>query len=368
VGPVLERMRDDLGMSHFASGVLATIPVLCMGIFAPPAAYLAARVGAARAVTIALVLIGVGGLLRAIGPGAWLVIALTIPIGIGMGMGNALMPVAVKERFSGQALRATAVYAIGIQLGATLAAALAVPLADLGDGPDGWRIALGVYSIATCACLAVWLAMGRREPARPPRERSATPPRLPWRSQGAWLLAVLFLLVTILFYALTSWLPDVLVEAGWSESSGGAALALLNACTVTSTLFVGTVGHRARSRRQLIVAAACLLVIGTVGVAVAPGGGWVWAAACGSGIGVLFPVMMNLPIDMADRPEAVGAVAGLMLFVGYIGAAPLPAGLGALRDATGSYTATTWAMAGFAVVTLAVGALCTRERLQRGVP
>jgi CP family cyanate transporter-like MFS transporter len=327
----------------------------------------AARVGAARAVTVALVLIGVGGLLRAGAPGAWLVIALTIPIGVGMGMGNALMPVAVKERFAGQALRATAVYAIGIQLGATLAAALAVPLADLGDGPDGWRIALAVFSIATCVCLVVWLLLGRREPS-PPHVRAAAPPRLPWRSQGAWLLAVLFLLVTILFYALTAWLPDVLVEHGWSEGSAGAALALLNAGTVTSTLFVGTVGHRARSRRQLIVGAACLLVIGTTGVAVAPGAGWLWAAACGCGIGVLFPVMMNLPVDVADRPESVGAVAGMMLFVGYIGAAPLPAALGALRDATGSYTATTWVIAGFALLTLTVASLCSRERLHRGVP
>ena len=39
----------------------------------------------------------------------------------------------------------------------------------------------------------------------------------------------LFLLVTILFYGLGAWLPDVLVEDGWSESSAGAALAVLNA-------------------------------------------------------------------------------------------------------------------------------------------
>jgi CP family cyanate transporter-like MFS transporter len=360
-------MRVDLGMSHFESGVLATIPVLCMGIFAPPAAYLAARVGASRAVTVALLLIGGAGLMRAFSPGAWLVIAMTIPIGIGMGMGNALMPVAVKERFSANALRATSVYAIGIQLGATASAALAVPLANLGDGADGWRIALAVYSLATCVCLIVWIALDRREPAAP-STRAAAPPRLPWRSRGAWLLASIFLLVTILFYALTAWLPDVLVEHGWSESSGGAALALLNAGTVTSTLVVGVIGHRARSRRQLLVPAAMLLVVGTLGVALAPGAGWIWAAACGFGIGVLFPVMMTLPVDVTDRPEAVGAVAGLMLFVGYVGAAPAPAALGALRDATGSYTATTWAMVGVAALVLVVAARCTRERLHRGVP
>ena len=85
VGPILERIRDDLGMSHGAAGLLATIPVLCMGIFAPPAAY--PRRGCGRAVTVALLLIGFGGLLRAVAR-AFLLILLTIPIGIGMGMGN----------------------------------------------------------------------------------------------------------------------------------------------------------------------------------------------------------------------------------------------------------------------------------------
>lgn len=367
VGPILERIRDDLGMSHFAAGLLATIPVLCMGIFAPPAAYLAARVGASRAVTVALVLIGVGGLLRAFAPGAWLLILLTIPIGVGMGMGNALMPVAVKERFAAQPLRATSIYAVGIQIGATAAAALAVPLADLGSEDDGWRISLAVFSVSTLACLLVWVLLGRNEGAPRPA-RAAAPPRLPWRSHGAWLIAVMFLLVTILFYGLGAWLPDILVEDGWSESSGGAAIAVLNAATVGATILVGTVGTRARSRRQLLVPASCLLVLGTLGVATLTDAGWLWAFVLGCGIGTMFPTMMTLPVDVADRPEAVGAVAGLMLLVGYVGAAPAPSAFGGLRDWTGSYAATSWAMVVVAVGVVLVASLASRERLHRGVP
>ena len=114
--------------------------------------------------------------------------------------------------------------------------------------------------------------------------------------------------------------------------------------------------------------ATCLLVVGTLGVARAPTAAGSGRAVCGVGIGTLFPTMMTLPIDVADRPEAVGAVAGLMLLVGYVGAAPAPSALGALRDWTGSYTATTWAMVGVAVAALAVAALLSRERLHRGVP
>jgi len=213
----------------------------------------------------------------------------------------------------------------------------------------------------------VWVLLGRNEGAPRPA-RAPAPPRLPWRSSGAWLIAVMFLLVTILFYGLGAWLPDILVEDGWSESSGGAAIAVLNAATVGATILVGTVGTRARSRRQLLVPASCLLVLGTLGVATVTDAGWLCAFVLGCGIGTMFPTMMTLPVDVADRPEAVGAVAGLMLLVGYVGAAPAPSAFGGLRDWTGSYAATSWAMVVVAVGVVVVASLASRERLHRGVP
>ena len=61
-------------------------------------------------------------------PGVALLILLTIPVGIGMGLGNALLPVAVKERFADRPVFATGVYAAGINVGATVSSATAVPL------------------------------------------------------------------------------------------------------------------------------------------------------------------------------------------------------------------------------------------------
>ena len=199
-----------------------------------------------------------------------------------------------------------------------------MPLANLGSADDGWRIALArlQHRVAAC-CLVVWLLLQRQGGGAPRPTRRATVPRLPWRSSGAWWLCAIFLLITILFYGLGAWLPDVLVEDGWSESSAGATLGVLNA---THRRRHDPRRHARRagpaSRRALMVPATAFLVVGTLGIATYTDGGWLWAAACGAGIGTLFPTMMTLPIDVADRPEAVGAVAGLMLLVGYVGAAP----------------------------------------------
>jgi MFS transporter, CP family, cyanate transporter len=43
IGPLLPSIRDDLGLSHAVAGLLGTIPVLCMGLFALPAGRLARR-------------------------------------------------------------------------------------------------------------------------------------------------------------------------------------------------------------------------------------------------------------------------------------------------------------------------------------
>ena len=62
IGPLLPSIQKDLGVSHAVAGLLGTIPVLCMGLFAPPAPYLSGRIGTRNAIAVALALIGAFGL------------------------------------------------------------------------------------------------------------------------------------------------------------------------------------------------------------------------------------------------------------------------------------------------------------------
>jgi len=48
-GPLIPEIRRDLGMSHAAAGLLGTIPVLCMGLFALAAGPFSRRVGSRAA-------------------------------------------------------------------------------------------------------------------------------------------------------------------------------------------------------------------------------------------------------------------------------------------------------------------------------
>jgi CP family cyanate transporter-like MFS transporter len=362
VGPLLPDIQADLDVSHAVAGLLGTIPVVCMGIFAPAAQHLAARFGTSAAIGAAIALIGAAGIGRAFAPGAVALVLLTLPVGVGIALAGTLMPVVVKKHFAGRPASATGLYTTGINVGAGLAAALAVPLALLGS----WRTALLVFSAATVALAVLWFAQARGgEMRRPLRAR---PPRLPRRSGTAWLLTVMFGLLGISFYGLVAWLPDLYVERGFAEAQAGVLLALLNVGAIPGGVLVSLAADRFGSRRRYLVGCAAIMIGSLVGILLLPGAGWLWATLVGITNGALFALLMTLPLDVSRDPAEVGAVAGLMLGAGYSIAALAPFGLGAIRDATGSFSAPFWVIVATTALFLLLAATLTTERLRRGMP
>jgi MFS transporter, CP family, cyanate transporter len=357
VGPLVPDIDDDLHVSHAVAGLLGTIPVLCMGLFAPPAAFLGGRLGTRAAIGACLAGIAAFGLARAAAPGAPLVLALTLPIGIGMGLAGALMPVAVKEHFAHRPAFASGVYTTGIQVGSTLSSALAVPIAAAWGG---WRAALVVFSACTVLIFAGWMLF-----TPPEREhRRTAPPRLPWGRRLVWGLVLVFALQSMVYYGLVAWMPDSFQERGWSDQSAGALLGVMSIAAVPGGLLVPYFADRTGSRRQWMELTAGSILVGTIGVAALPDAGFVWAVFAGFGIGSTFPLTLTLPLDATRAPSEAGAVVGLMLGAGYTIAATGPLALGAVRDLTGSFATSLWVLVALAVALLAAIAPLSPERLR----
>jgi CP family cyanate transporter-like MFS transporter len=362
MGPLLPLVQDDLDVTHAVAGLLGTIPVLCMGLFAPPASFLSGRIGSRRAVAVALVLIGVFGVARAIAPGAIAVILLTFPVGVGMGLAGAMLPVAVKERFADRPGFATGVYTSGITIGSAIAAAAAVPLAHVAGG---WRTPLLVFGAVSTGLAMLWLWLTRTEPTHV--RVDIRPLRLPVRRLLAWRLVAAFFFMSSVFYGLNAWLPDSYVERGWSQSSAGGLLAVLNTVTIPVGFLVAWAADHYGSRRGWLAGAASLQLVALLGIVLWPAGGWGWAVLLGMAIGPLFPLTMTLPLDAAERPAEVAALAGMMLGVGYSLSASSPLLLGVLRDLTGGFDAVLWALVGAAAILIVVDASFNPARLKARV-
>jgi CP family cyanate transporter-like MFS transporter len=177
-------------------------------------------------------------------------------------------------------------------------------------------------------------------------------PRLPWRRLVVWGLLVFFGLQSVVYYGVVSWMPEAFQERGWSATSSGLLLAAFGLASLPGGLLVPWLADRGGSRRQWLMLSTAGLTIFAVGIAALPGGGFAWAVLGGVACGAIFPLAITMPLDVADAPADVGAAAALMLGGGYVIAALGPFILGAVRDATGSFHASLWALAGIAFATL----------------
>jgi CP family cyanate transporter-like MFS transporter len=362
IGPLLPQIQDDLGVSFGVVGLLTTIPVLLMGLFAPLGPWVGGRIGPRDAIALCMVAIVGFGLLRPALPGVPAILLTTVAIGIGMGTAGALLPIVVKLRAPHQPALATGGYAAGIVAGSLLAAAAAIPLMNaLG----GWRGTLVVFAIAGLGSLACWLVFIRPDP--PAHRATGRPPHLPWRSGTAWMLVGVFGVQSLLYYSAIAWLPSIYADRGWSEADAGNLIAVLHAVGLLTGIALPLVADRVGTRRSQLVTVASLTLLGYLGIVLLPDLAWLWAAVLGMGLGAVFPLVLTLPVDVAEGPAAVGSTAAFMLLGGYTLSSVGPVVLGLLRDVTGNYQTDLWLLVALSVVLLLASFAPTPARLHRGV-
>jgi MFS transporter, CP family, cyanate transporter len=204
IGPLVPQVLAEFGPSHAFVGLLTAIPVACMGLFALAGPPVAARFGTRGGVTLSVVVLVASGILRALVPGAELVLLATFGIGVGTAVIGPIFAMFVRDRMPTQLVGGTSSYAGGTIVGAALGAAFAVPLAAaLG----GWRGAMLAISLVSIACLVTWILVVRGRPS--PNAASAGPrrlerPRLPVRRGVVWAIAILFGLQSWLYYGQTA--------------------------------------------------------------------------------------------------------------------------------------------------------------------
>ena len=367
LGPLLPSIRDDLGISNGVAGLLGSIPILCMGALAPLGPALGGWLGSRAAIALCIAAVVVFGILRAIVPGAGAALAATVGIGVGMGVVGPIFSMVVRRHSHGRPTAGTGAYVSGMILGGTVAALAVVPLAAaLG----GWRGAALIVSLAGIAPLAGWwlLAPHDHGVARPRRPEL---PSLPWRHGTGWKLGVMFGLQSVIFYGCVAWLVSALRERGVPVSEATAILTVFTTLGIATTLSVPLVG-RIGTRRQQLVASAIATIVGMAGLAFLPTAGGSLLLVGGSvvlaglGVGYYFPLVLTLPIDVADSPAESASLAALMFLVGYAIAAIAPAALGTIRDATGSFQAVILALFAAAALMLPASFLLDPRHAARG--
>jgi MFS transporter, CP family, cyanate transporter len=354
VPPLVHTIQDDLGLSSAAAGLLTTVPVLCMGVFAPVSQRLAHRVGREATVAVALALLVAGLLLRLGGDSYPVLLVSTLLPGIGIALCGTVLPGIVKEFFPGRSGAMTGVYLLAMMVGATAASALAVPLADL---LGSWERSLAIWAGLAAVGLAGWLPVVRRVNDHDDPTEAETTARiaLPWRSPTARLMAAFMAMQSLGFYTQLAWIPPSYEARGWSARDAGLLLAVWSIVQLVSGVGGPALADRVRDRRPLVAGAVLLTVMGTLGIAVVPTAApWLWVALMGLGQGAGFSLGLVKLVDYAPTPAASARLSAMVFLFSYSLASTGPFLFGAVRDATDSFAIPFGALVVVAVVQLAL--------------
>jgi MFS transporter, CP family, cyanate transporter len=331
ISPLFPDLERSLGISHAVTGLMTALPLVCMGAFALTGVPLTRLVGSRTAVSLSLLLLAVAGALRAAVGGAVALVLLTVAIGIGIAVAGAVVPHIVKENFVGHPVRATASYASGIQVGSTISAAVAIPLA-MAFG--GWQGSLATFAAFTFVVLAVWLVLAPRAGVAVPVPAVAV-----GKLAGIGILASTFALFGAGYYGLITWLPEIYVRQGWSPFAAGALLGVLNIGAMVGGFAVAFLAGARRPSYRVLLALSALFAAGITGFVLLPQGSFLWAIVSGIANGALLPLVLALPLELSSDPVAVARASAIMLGLGYTIAAAVPVVLGGVRDLTGSFAA-----------------------------
>jgi CP family cyanate transporter-like MFS transporter len=358
VGPVLEDIREDTGMSAAAAGLLTTLPLLAFGLISPVAPPLARRVGTERVLQLVLVVLAVGLLLRSAGPIA-AIFAGTVLLGTAIAVGNVLLPGLVKQEFPERAGLVTALYSTTMVALAGLASGLAVPLAETAD--LGWRGSLASWSLLALVSVGVWWPYARRSRRVPPADAGPAKIRLR-RSPLAWDVTLFMGMQSALFYGVITWLPTVLVDDGMSATTAGWMLGLMQLASLVTTMVAPILAGRRASQEGLIVASSVLTLSSFMGLWTLPtSAAAVWVILLGLGMGAQFSLALTFLVLRAVDARHTSALSGMAQSGGYLFAATAPVGLGIVHDVTGSWTLPLVMLAAAAAGVLVFGSRAGRD-------
>lgn len=376
LGPVLEEVRDSLAMSGTVAGLLTSIPAVCFAVIGSTAPALARRHGAAGAIAAAGVVLTAGLALRPFAADAVLFVVLTALSLAGIAIANVLLPAVVKRRFPDQVGAMTGLYSMALNVGASSAAAVTVPLTEAFGGD--WRYGLGAWAVLAALAVPPWLALARHRPPRaateagrmddpadqrdPADRRPDRPPIRLSRDATAWALTAYFGLQASAAYIIIGWLPQIFRDAGLSAGTAGLLFSVTSLLGVPLSFVLSAVAGKLRHQSGIATAIGVCGLAGFAGLwADASAVPWLWAFLLGVA-NCSFPLALTM-ISMRGRDAAtVVRLSGFVQSFGYLLSIPGPVVVGVLYDRSDGWRLPLTFVLLLTLVQIAAGLLAGRNR------
>ncbi|MEO6116519.1 MAG: MFS transporter [Pseudolysinimonas sp.] len=343
ISPILGQISHDVPLSALVISLLGAVPPVAFAVSGLLAPLISRRLGLDRTLLLAIAVMTLGHLGRALAPSSAVLLLATVVTLLGVGVANVLLPPIVKRYFPDRIGLISALYLTAMSVGSAVPALIAVPVADSA----GWRASLGVWFLVAITAAIPWIGMLRRERrlrlSDAPSDAELDPPqpallgRMP-RSLIAWAMVGTFGATAFMSYATFAWLPPILVDtAGLSRSTAGSLLALWAIMGIPNGILGPILATRLTNIRPVLVGGLILLLAGYGGLLVAPAAApalWVVLAGLST---ILFPLVLALINLRTCTHEGAVALSGFVQGLAYAIGAAGPIVVGLVHDATGGW-------------------------------
>lgn len=308
VGPLLMIIKTELAMTSLTASLITTIPVFCMGLFAPLAVKLSRRWSVETALFFAMALLFSALVIRFKLHSSLLLIFTALLAGMGIGMAGPLIAGLIKKHYL-TSHYLMSFYSVSMVCGAALASSLAIPLYRRFN--DNWQSPLGIWSLLALIAALALLPLLKATPKAQVTANIESPQRKNW-----WLM-LFFSLMAAIFYSLTAWLAPFAQSLGFNPQSAGLLLTLFTMIQIPVSFLIPWLVSRQQKQRFWLLVCSFSELTGIILLLchVSP---WIVTIFLGLGAGGLFPLALMLPLSHSRNASEVITLSAFMQSGGFM--------------------------------------------------
>ncbi|MBU4619233.1 MFS transporter [Bacillus sp. GG161] len=346
VASMMSMIQSDLGVSALTASLLTTLPVLCMGVFAPVATKLSRRFGLERTLFFSIFLITIATGLRGTSQTVTILLVTAFAGGVGISFAGPLLSSFIKKYFP-KSPGIVSVYSISMTVGAALASGLTIPIYLRSE--HNLPLALSCWAVLGVIALILWLGLARQNQQA---DHADVPLRLPLRNKKAIQFTLFFGFMSSMFYSLTAWISPIALDFGNSPQYAAMLLTIFTLIQIPVALLVPNIVNRLGKPKLFLILCSLSELIGLIflllPMPILPA-----VIFLGIGAGGLFPLALMLPIIETRTPEEAGTWSAMSQMGGYIMGGFGPFLIGLIFDISGHFQAAIVAM--LVIVMLMIG-------------
>ncbi|MDT2754250.1 MFS transporter [Enterococcus pseudoavium] len=326
IPPLIVLIKRALQLNNFQVSLLTSIPVICMGIMAFGVKRMQQRFGRDRSILFCLLLLAIGMASRIVFTNYWSLILSAIVIGFSIAIIGPLLSGLIKEYFPQQTGLLIGIYSISMGVGSAAASNFSLSLARVS-----WSFALGSWSILAIIAGIVWSFTMEKKVSQSAAANVSND--FPLKKIQAWKMVLFFGLQSGMFYGVSTWLVELLVQKGIARGEASYYLTLFVIIQMIFSFVIPVLMDHWGSARSWIVICGCLLVMGMGCLFTNTFLLWIIGILIiGFGLGGYFPIAMLLPLQASEDPLEASLWTGMVQSFGYIVGGAIPILLGIFVD------------------------------------